>query len=238
MPGKKERDCEAFEKSVGIFFNLKEMLIIALTHSSYANEQSKNKVISNERIEFLGDSILSVIITEHLYLYYPNLAEGDLTKVRSNIVCEPTLAQCARNLDLGSYIFLGKGERLSGGKDRDSILADAFEAVIGAIYLDQGFDVVRGFVLNQMKPLIHTYVEGHAARDYKSMLQELVQKKDHTTTYAIIREKGPDHDKLFTAQVVVNERLYGKGTGKTKKEAEQQAAREAFSELKKIGTYD
>ncbi len=225
------KDFFEFEQKIGVKFQDLNLLKNALTHSSYANEKKNRPVKSNERLEFLGDSILSVVVTEYLYVNCPHLPEGELTKVRSNIVCEYTLAKCARDLHVGDFLLLGKGERLSGGKDRDSILADALEAIIGAVLLDQGFPVVKEFVLSLVHEFIHQYVQGEEMRDYKSQLQELVQRKDHSTSYQILKESGPAHDRIFTAQVLVDEKAWGTGKGKTKKIAEQMAAKEAYETL-------
>jgi ribonuclease III len=225
------KDFREFEKRLGVEFQELELLKNALTHSSYANEKKNRPLKSNERLEFLGDSILSVVVTEYLYLNCPQLPEGELTKVRSNIVCEYTLAKCARDLNLGEFLLLGKGERLSGGKDRDSILADALEAVIGSVFLDRGFVGVKEFVLRLVYESVHHYVQGEEMRDYKSQLQELVQRKEHSTSYKIVSEDGPAHDRVFDAQVIVNGKIWGSGKGKTKKIAEQMAAKEAYEIL-------
>lgn len=228
---------QELEKILKVEFTELELLKTALTHSSFANEKVNKGSRSYERLEFLGDSILSIVVTEYLYVNYPDLPEGELTKVRSSTVCEYTLAKCARSLQLGEFLLLGKGERLSGGYDRESILADAVEAIIGAIFLDQGFDGAKRFVLDLMVSFIEQYVDGEELRDYKTILQELVQVHDYSTYYEIVNEKGPAHDKLFTAHVIINKKIRGVGKGKTKKEAEQVAAKQAYDEISKTNKY-
>ncbi|NJD01304.1 MAG: ribonuclease III, partial [Ruminiclostridium sp.] len=207
-------------------------LILAMTHSSYANENKHERLSSNERLEFLGDAVLNIIISDHIYKYYTSLPEGELTKARASIVCEPSLAKCANMLELGKYLMLGKGEEYTGGRTRISILSDAFEAVIGSIYIDGGMEKAREFVLHFMEEAITNSIKGASFIDFKTQLQEVVQKTgDQKIHYEIIEEKGPDHDKLFTIQVNVASRVLGSGKGKTKKEAEQNAASIALARL-------
>jgi len=212
-------------------YEFKDISLIstALTHSSFANE-AKAKVPFNERLEFLGDSVLGLTISDYLYRTYPELPEGVLTKLRAGVVSEVSLAQIARALDLGKFIRLGKGEENTGGSDRTSILADAMESVIGAMYLDDGLDTAKAFVLRLLIPSINILAAGKGHKDYKTDLQELLQSKSALDiTYQIIDEIGPDHDKVFTAQVSHGNTAIGQGQGKSKKEAEQQAAQDALS---------
>ncbi len=206
------------------------ILNIALTHSSYANEYKKHKIIYNERLEFLGDSILGLIVSEYIYREYPNYPEGELTKLRSTVVCEPTLSFLAKNINLGKYLLLGKGEEATGGRERVSIMADAFEALIGAIYLDGSMLEAKRFVLDHLKPAIKDAINGiELFVDYKTQLQEILQKKNSDKiTYQVVKEEGPDHNKSFFTEVYSKEIVLGKGKGKSKKDAEQDAAKSAI----------
>lgn len=220
------------EKNLGYAFHNQKLLENALTHSSYANEKWKNGLASNERLEFLGDSVLSVVISENIYNNYSHLSEGEMTKFRANVVCEASLEKCASRLKVGQYLLLGKGEENSGGRNRTSILSDAVEALIGAIYIDGGFENAKKFVLDQMKKIIEESIKGEIFMDYKTQLQEIIQKSnEQTITYEIIGEKGPDHSKVFVSQVKLDNEVIGVGEGRTKKEAEQMAAK---ASLKKI----
>ncbi|NLX03299.1 MAG: ribonuclease III [Syntrophomonadaceae bacterium] len=199
-----------------------DLLVMALTHPSYAQE--KNFEHNNQRLEFLGDAVLSFVVAEYLYNHYRDKAEGDLTKIRARVVCEKSLLNVARKINLGNYILLGKGEEMSGGRKRRSILADTVEAVIGAIYLDQGYEKAKEFILKHLEGNI---IEGASGDyyDYKSRLQELVQGKNKENVhYAIIEESGPAHCKSFVAGVYFQDQLLATGEGKSKKEAEQNAA--------------
>lgn len=201
----------------------------ALTHTSFANEAKQQNVVHNERLEFLGDAVLDLIISEYLYRQFPHLPEGELTKARAIVVCEATLARCASRLGVGQYLLLGKGEAGSGGRERASILADAFEAIIGAIYLDSGFPQASQFVLTQLQHDLQLVEKGEYIKDYKTVLQEVVQKHtDSKIVYEVVAESGPDHNKLFAVAVSINSLVSGQGQGKSKKEAEQQAAKEAL----------
>ncbi|WP_026074002.1 ribonuclease III [Acetivibrio cellulolyticus] len=223
---------ESFEKIIKYEFKDKDNLVLALTHSSYANEYKSEKLISNERLEFLGDSVLSVVISENIYKNYSHLSEGEMTKFRANVVCEASLENCANNLSIGQYLLLGKGEEITGGRTRTSILSDAMEALIGAIYLDGGLESAKSFVLSQMEKFIDDSIKGEIFMDYKTQLQEIIQKNnDQKVTYEIIDEKGPDHSKIFVSQVKLDDKVIGVGEGRTKKEAEQMAAK---TSLKKI----
>ncbi|KHO62580.1 ribonuclease III [Thermoanaerobacter sp. YS13] len=219
------------EKRINYSFKDKNLLIEALTHSSWAHE-GKNSKISNERLEFLGDSVLSLVISEYLYKNRKDLEEGSLSKYRAEIVCEPSLARCAREIELGNFLRIGKGEELTGGRERDSILADAMEAMLAAVYLDGGLEVVRNVILELFKNIIEEVLEGLIYRDYKTKLQEVVQSMEiGKIIYELIEEIGPDHNKTFVTQVRIGDVILGKGYGKSKKEAEQAAAMEALIKL-------
>ena len=218
---------ELFTRKLGLDEFRVELIRTALTHPSFTFENPSYMLENNQRLEFLGDAVLDFIIGEYLYLTYPDKPEGELTKMRAAVVNETTLARQAKSIDLGQVLFLGKGEQFSGGRNRPSILADALEAVIGAIYLQYGFEEVRKFILGMLIPEITKLDEGNYG-DFKTMLQERAQKEEHELTYSILNETGPDHDKIFTAGVYIKGEVKGKGTGKTKKEAEQFAARIAL----------
>lgn len=216
----------ALEERIGYTFKNRRYLDIALTHSSYANEVKKN-LSSNERQEFLGDAVLSIIVSDYLFHTF-HLAEGDLTKLRAAMVCEKSLWEFSQELQLGDYLKLGRGEEMMGGRTRPSIVADAFEAVLAAIYLDGGIEPAREFVLGFVKNLLENKSE-FAFNDYKTMLQEIVQKNpEEKLTYVLAEESGPDHDKSFVVEVHLNSNVIGRGTGGSKKNAEQAAAREAL----------
>lgn len=204
----------------------------ALTHSSYAKECKNRKMSYNERLEFLGDSIFGLIVSDYIFNKYTNLPEGELTKIRANVVCEASLAERAFKIDLGKYLRLGKGEESSGGRKRVSILADAMEAVIGAMYIDGGVDAARKFVLSIFVENVELAVKGELNKDYKTHLQELCQSKSkEKITYKVIGELGPDHNKTFQVKIFLGEKVLGRGEGKSKKEAEQQAAKKALGEF-------
>jgi len=207
----------------------------ALTHTSYANECKNSTILHNERLEFLGDAVLDVVISEYLFRQFPSLPEGELTKARAVVVCEPTLARAAAKLGIGGYLLLGKGEDSSGGRERVSILADCFEAIIGAIYLDSGFEKTASFILKQLHGDLLLIGRGEYVKDFKTLLQEVVQKNTESKiVYEIIEESGPDHHKMFKVAVLVNGKELGRGLGKSKKEAEQHAANQALIALKII----
>ncbi|MCH4888335.1 ribonuclease III [Acidaminobacter sp. JC074] len=217
------------ENLLGYQFKNPDHLRLALTHSSYANELRDRKAEYNERLEFLGDSVLGVIISEYVYKKNPDFKEGELTKTRSKIVCEATLAEVASEIELGEYMLFGKGEALTGGRTRRSILADAFEALIAALYLDGGFEVVRPIIFDLMAEKIDLVERGLIVDDYKTHLQEIVQmKKDNRIKYELLEEKGPDHRKLFRTAVKINAAVIGIGEGRSKKESEQEAAKMAL----------
>lgn len=218
------------QEKIGYGFRKEGLLRQALTHSSYANEKHMKKLSDNERLEFLGDAVLEIISSEFLYRNYPGLSEGDLTKLRASIVCEPTLALCTKEIALGDYLLLGKGENLTGGRERKSILSDALEAVIGAIYLDGGFEHAKAFVHR----FILTDIEHKKLfYDSKTILQEVIQGNyGESLHYVLLSEEGPDHDKRFQVEARMGERVLGTGEGHTKKAAEQEAAYQALLLLK------
>ncbi|MPN04204.1 Ribonuclease 3 [bioreactor metagenome] len=221
---------EQFENIIEYRFNNRDYILEALTHSSYSNENKDYEF--NERLEFLGDSVLSIIVSEYLFKEETSLPEGELTKLRANIVCEESLSDAAYEIKLGEHMLLGKGEEATGGRERISILADAFEAVIAAIYLDGGLESARNFVLKYMENIILDSRKGKIFRDYKTHLQEILQGKgENNIWYKLVEEKGPDHNKRFVMEVGTNETVLGTGEGKSKKEAEQLAARVALKEL-------
>lgn len=222
---------KALESKIGYQFHDDRLLKHALTHSSFANENHHAGYTSNERLEFLGDSILGQITAEYLFRIQPEIAEGNMSKFRSELVCETALFAVAKQLDLGDYIRLGKGEERTGGRERPSILADAVEAVIAAIYLDGGFSHAKDFVDRFVLSANIDY--STPSGDWKTELQEVVQRTaGQTIRYEELEESGPDHDKRFKFGVYINNTLSGKGTGRTKKEAEQLAAKDALEGLK------
>lgn len=215
--------------TLGFQWQDRNVLETALTHTSFANENRNCAYESNQRLEFLGDAVIELITSNYLYHQYPNYPEGLLTKIRAAVVCEPSLAKVATQLNLGQCLRMGKGEERSGGRTRPSILADAFESVVGAVFLDQGLEVATKVIQQFLGEEIASFAQGGHAGDYKSELQELVQQeKDNLLEYCILKEEGPDHNKTFTAGVMYGGELWGTGTGKTKKEAEQAAARHAL----------
>ena len=225
-----------FEHQSGYVFKDLTLLRKAFTHSSYANEHRAHQVPCNERLEFLGDAVLNIIISDYIFCTYPALPEGELTRIRASVVCEGSLAKCARELKIGDFLLLGKGEALTGGRDRESILSDAFEAVLGAIYCDSGLLKAQAWVLDQFMMTIQAAEEGTVFRDYKTLLQEHVQRiSDEKITYHIDKESGPDHNKKFYIKILYGEKVIGRGCGRSKKEAEQKAAYEA---LKQFGVLD
>ena len=218
-------DLKKFQEIIGYRFSDETLLKQALTHSSYANEKHMKKLSDNERLEFLGDAVLEILSSDFLYKNYPNRSEGQLTKLRASIVCEPTLATCTEMIHLGDYLYLGKGEDRTGGRMRKSVLSDAMEAVIGAIYLDGGFANAKEFVLK----FIMTDIEHkHLFYDSKTILQEVVQGEHEQLTYVLLGETGPDHDKTFEVGVLIGKKEISTGKGHTKKAAEQEAAYQAL----------
>ena len=227
----RSKEMGEFEKEAGYIFKDKSLLATALTHSSFSNEKKMKKTQCNERLEFLGDAVLELVSSEFIFRSHPDMPEGEMTKTRASYVCEPTLALCAREIHLGDYLRLGKGEELTGGRQRDSVLSDALEATIGAVYMDGGFEPAK------------RYIEEHILKDIdnkklfydsKTFMQEIVQRHEgDTLEYKLIGESGPDHHKEYQAAVFVNGRQISTGTGQTKKKAEQSAAYEAILILKR-----
>lgn len=218
------------ENAIGYRFRNITLLQNALTHSSYANERWHDSLMSNERLEFLGDSVLGMVVAEYLYRNFPDRPEGELTRMRADMVCEQSLAAVANRLNLGNHLMLGHGEEQGGGRTRPSILADAVESVIAASFLDGGMDAAAGLI--QRFVLTDVPVTRLHNRDYKTGLQELVQqKKNQVLSYALVGESGPDHDKNFLVEVSLNGKVVGKGSGSSKKRAEQDAARCAIEML-------
>ena len=215
------------QKNLNYTFKNEKLLSNALTHSSYANEM-RSGITSNERLEFLGDSVLSVIVSDYIFKKFPNQPEGELTKLRASLVCEKSLCGFSRELNIGKHLLLGKGEDKGGGRERDSILADAFEAVLAAVYLDGGIEEARKIVMHfVLKELKHT--DDEVFKDYKTALQEIIQRNpEESVTYILKSESGPDHDKLFEVEVHLNSNVIGIGSGKSKKAAEQMAAKQAL----------
>lgn len=223
----------SLEKRLNYKFKNIDLLKNALVHSSYANEIRGN-VHSNERLEFLGDSVLSIIVSEHLYNKFPNMPEGELTRMRASLVCEKSLCEFSRELGIGNYLKLGKGEDKNGGRERDSILADAFEAVLAAVYLDGGMDAAKAHIMNTVLRDIK-HCEDDTFKDYKTTLQEVIQRNpEESVSYILVNESGPDHNKSFTVEVHLNSNVIGKGTGKSKKQAEQMAAKQALELMGEI----
>lgn len=220
---------EELEKRIGYRFNDRSLLKQALTHSSYANERKINRCENYERLEFLGDAVLEMVTSDYLFKEHSDMPEGKLTQMRASMVCEQSLAICARDLELGKYIYLGKGEAQTGGRERDSILADVCEAIIGAIYIDGGFDKakehVKRFVLQELE-------DKQLFLDSKTVLQEIAQKRAEEAEYKLVRETGPEHDKTFEVELWIGGKKISEGEGRTKKAAEQKAAYEAVRILK------
>ncbi|MDO4267807.1 MAG: ribonuclease III [Eubacteriales bacterium] len=221
---------QKLQERIGCQFQNEKLLRQAMTHSSYANEHRMDKLSCNERLEFLGDAVLEVISSDFLYQLYPEKPEGELTKIRASIVCEPTLAYCAGQIGLGSYLLLGRGEDATGGRERNSVVSDAMEALIGAIYLDGGFasakEFIHRFILNDIEHKQLFY-------DSKTTLQELVQASfEESLEYEILKEEGPDHNKVFEVRAMVGGREIGRGSGRTKKAAEAMAAYRGILKLR------
>lgn len=229
----KESDYQELEKKIGYTFQNRALLKQAVTHSSFANEQKINRQKHYERLEFLGDAVLELVSSDFLFQTHPEMPEGQLTKLRASMVCEPALAYCAKDLTLDSYIQLGKGEEATGGRYRDSIVSDVMEAVIGAIYLDGGMEPARTYI---HRFILSDLENKQLFLDSKTNLQEYMQqnlKKEFH--YRLVEESGPEHDKVFLVEVVMEEKVLGRGKGRTKKAAEQQAAYEALLGFRKSG---
>ncbi|MGZ4132593.1 MAG: ribonuclease III [Actinomycetota bacterium] len=224
-----ESSLEALDSALGVRFTDPELRVAALTHRSFAFEHGLR--VTNERLEFLGDSVLGLVVTDLAYRTYPDMPEGQLAKLRAAIVNMQALADVARTLGVGDVVLLGKGEEQSGGRSKASILADALEAVFGAVYLDRGLDVARELIERLFRPRMEAYVRGEGDRDFKTILQELASQALRAIPEYRIEDRGPDHEKEFTATVLVAGEALGTGTGRSKKEAEQQAAREAYARI-------
>ncbi|ACT02121.1 MULTISPECIES: ribonuclease III [Paenibacillus] len=213
-------------------FKQLKLLKQAFTHTSYVNEHKHGTIEHNERLEFLGDAVLQLLVSEYLFAAYPNRPEGELTRMRASVVCEPSLAQFAERLELGAHIQLGRGEEQLGGRQRPALLADLFEAFVGAIFLDAGIERTRAFLETHMFPYIESNDYGLLVKDFKSKLQERAQHKGlGAVEYRIMEERGPAHDREFVVEVCIGEIPYGNGSGRTKKEAEQRAAAVAWQSL-------
>ena len=221
------------QETIGYRFNDISLLKTALTHSSYANEKRKENIKFNERLEFLGDSVLSLIVSEYLFRRFEDFTEGEMTRIRAIVVCESTLSLAARRINLGKHLYLGKGENKGGGRDRNSNLADAFEALIGAVYLDGGLQEAYNFLDRTVIDILMDTVKGKELFvDYKTKLQEVLQRdRSHEIKYILAKEEGPDHDKKFTTELYIDEELMGTGEGRNKKESEQNAAKEGYEKL-------
>lgn len=219
------------ENIIGYTFRNKKIITKSLTHSSYANEM-KHKIPDiecNERMEFLGDSILSLIVTDYLYRNHPDMLEGDLSRVRAATVCEKSLGNYAKNIGLGNYLYLSHGENTTNGRSRISILADAYEALLAAMYLDGGIECVKEFLLPQVKQEIDTVIKSGSMRDYKTILQQIVQQEQgEILEYVIVGESGPAHKRFFEVEARLNSNVIGRGSGYSKREAEQSAAKESL----------
>ena len=227
-----ENQFKDFQDTIGIAIENEKLLKQAFTHSSYVNEHRRKPFEDNERLEFLGDAVLELTVSQFLFIKYPTMTEGELTKLRAAIVCEPSLVAFANELDFGKLILLGKGEEMTGGRERPALLADVFEAFIGALYLDQGIEKVVEFLERIVFPKINAGAFSHVM-DYKSQLQELIQRDGAgVIEYRVLQEKGPAHNKEFVSRVSLNGEELGIGTGKSKKEAEQHAAQMALCVLK------
>ncbi len=227
----RKRELQLFESHAGLRFRRLELLNQAFSHRSHANEAG-NGVDNNERLEFLGDSVLGLVVAEYLYISLSDRPEGELARIKSFVVSEDSLALIARAIRIDNFILIGKGEEHSGGRRKKAILADALEAVIGALFLDSGFKAAKRFVLRHIVPEIQKVLEDRHRKDYKTLLQELVQKRFRVyPQYNLVKKTGPDHDKTFWIEVTVEGKRYGPGSGKNKKEAEQAAAREAWEDL-------
>ncbi|MBC7087351.1 MAG: ribonuclease III [Tissierellales bacterium] len=221
---------KSLQSNLKYYFNDIDLLLTSLTHSSFANENDLHPSKSNQRLEFLGDTVLNLVVSEYLYNKYPFYPEGELSKIRSKVVCESSLAIAARKINLGDYILLGKGEILTGGKERESILADTCEAIIGAIFLDSDYKTTYDYLINNFEAdIIKEVAKGNLFKDYKTEIQEKLQKitKDKIE-YIVTKEEGPDHKKIFYVDLRLNGDIIGQGIGRSKKEAEQMAAKEAL----------
>jgi ribonuclease-3 len=226
-------DWSQCQDDLGIGFRRESLLEQAFVHTSFCNENPDFDYRSNERLEFLGDAVLNFVVTDKLYKEFPELSEGELTEIRASLVCRDTLAELARSLELGNWLLLGRGEELSGGRTKASNLANAMEALIGALYLDQGIGKTRRFILKKLNRDLKEIKRGRMAVNYKALVQELIQGEGKPTpVYRLVEAVGPDHDKQFTAEILVDGQALGRGMGGSKKVAESQAARAAWEELR------
>ncbi len=233
LPEKVRSTFEILQTELNLPFENKNLLYQAFTHSSYVNEHRRKQFTDNERLEFLGDAVLELSVSKYLFEKFPHMSEGELTKLRASIVCEPSLVIFANELQFGKYVLLGKGEELTGGRERPALLADVFESFVGALYLDQGLETVVAFLEKIVFPKVEVGVFSRLS-DFKSQLQEMIQQSNNgSLIYEIVDEKGPAHNRTFVSRVTLNNQELGIGRGKSKKEAEQQAAQNALSSLKK-----
>lgn len=224
------KNLKELEAQIKYSFKNADLLRQAMTHSSFANEHRLNKFVSNERLEFLGDAVLEIVVSEYLYNNYPKMPEGEMSRRRASIVCEPTLAFCSKDIDLGSYLLMGKGEELTGGRNRDSIVSDAMEALIGALYLDGGFTNAKEFIY---KFVLNDIDNKQLFFDSKTILQEMIQSvTKEVLSYRPIGEEGPDHNKTFSVEAIVGTKVLGTGSGRSKKAAEQMAAYKGILKLR------
>lgn len=228
---KRIKQLKKLQEHIGITFCNIKILNTAFLHPSFINEKGLSSD-SNQRLEFLGDAVLELVISHYLFNNYPKLTEGQMTKIRALIVCEQSLAKTAKKLLLGQYLLLGRGEKATGGGEKNSILADTYESLIGAIYLERGYKEANYFIVRTLKNIILKAVKGESEQDFKTILQEMLQKKStKPINYKTIKEKGPDHNKVFYVNVLWNDKSLGTGIGTTKKQAEQMAAKNALSNL-------
>lgn len=228
-------DLDKFEKSIKLKFKNKDLLKTAFIHRSFLNEHPEEKLPHNERLEFLGDSVLGFIVSDYLYVAYKKSPEGELTNFRSSIVNAQILSKIAKELDLGKFLFLSRGEEATGGRSRQYILANTYESLLGAIYLDQGLSAATKFVKSTLVPHLTEIIEKKLYRDFKSQLQEIVQARFNVTpAYKLISEKGPDHSKVFEVGVFLDRKLLAKGKGSSKQASEQEAAKAALESLDKV----
>lgn len=230
---------QRLQSELGIEFNELTLLDQSLTHSSYIYESNKKGHLSNERLEFLGDVVLSLVVSHYIYNRYPEYLEGGLAKMRAAIVSRPVLAKLGRSLNLGRYLLLGKGEESSGGRERESILANTFEALIGAIYIDKGFREAERFILENLEDEILLIEKRIHIHDNKTLLQELTQERFKALpNYEIVRVSGPDHQQVFEVRVLIDGKVYGNGKGPNKRRAEQEAAKKALEKISSVGWQD
>ena len=233
LPEKVRSTFEVLQMELNIPFTNKNLLYQAFTHSSYVNEHRRKQFTDNERLEFLGDAVLELSVSKYLFEKFPQMSEGELTKLRASIVCEPSLVIFANELQFGKFVLLGKGEELTGGRERPALLADVFESFVGALYLDQGLETVVAFLEKIVFPKVEVGAFSRVS-DFKSQLQEMIQQSNNgCLMYEIVDEKGPAHNRIFVSRVTLNSQELGIGRGKSKKEAEQQAAQNALVSLKK-----